>query len=318
MPSGRALGAFRLFRDVPTQWDAWDLDARSARQPIDDDAGAVRVEVDAAAAAVIVRRGIGASTVVARYALSSHSRALDVTIDLDWREDEKVLKWELPLALHTTDATSEIQFGHLRRAIHRNTSWDAARFETTAQRWVHVGEAGYGVALANAWTYGAGIFRDTRSDESAVTIGVTLARAPSFPDPTSDRGEHQFRFLLAPGADIADAIELGYRLQLPVRELEGVAPGAHPSFIDTGNPAIIVETVKVADDGSGDVIVRLYEARGTRARGQITTGFDWTDVMQTDVLEDEMEADALTDEVVPELQLRPFQLVTLRFLGVSA
>ncbi len=317
VPHGRTLGAFRLFRDVPTKWDAWDLDARSAQQRIDDVASPVTVDVDVSGGAVIVRRGIGASTIVARYAFSTHSRALDVTIDLDWREDEKVLKWELPLALHTTDATSEIQFGHLRRAIHRNTSWDAARFETTAQRWVHVGEPDYGVALANAWTYGAGIFRDTRTDESAVTIGVTLARAPSFPDPTSDRGEHQFRFLLAPGADIAAAIELGYRLQFPVRELSGVSGTPVPSFITTASPAIVVETVKLADDGSGDVVVRLYESRGTRAQGRIATAFTAASIIETDLLENEVPPDVLVpDSDGFALRMRPFQLVTLRFSGV--
>ena len=38
---------------------------------------------------------------------------------------------------------------------------DDQRFETCAHRWVHVGEAGYGVAVANDSTYGHDIGRAT-------------------------------------------------------------------------------------------------------------------------------------------------------------
>ena len=57
---------------------------------------------------------------------------------------------------------SEIQFGHIVRPTHTNTSWDAARFETSAHRWVHVADAGFGVGVANDSTYGHDITRHER------------------------------------------------------------------------------------------------------------------------------------------------------------
>lgn len=341
VPRGQTLGRFRLFRDVPTRWDAWDLDARVTSHPVDTASEMARIDVDAGAPAVTVTRRLGASTVVARYGIDPHARAIEVSIEVDWREHEKLLKWELPLALHTAEASAEVQFGHVRRSIHRNTSWDAARFETSAQRWVHVGEPDYGVALANAWTYGAGIRRDVREAagdgvalESSVTIGVTLARAPAFPDPAADRGVHRFGFLLAPGAGIAQAIELGYRLQLPLRALTRVARAELAPFVETGHPGILVEAVKLSQDGRGDVIVRLYESHGARARVRVTTAFSWTTVTQTDLHEEVAPSDGLGVAVgendgtgdpgdapgrahAAELQLRPFQIVTLRFSGVQ-
>jgi alpha-mannosidase len=71
----------------------------------------------------------------------------------------------------------------------------------------------------------------------------------------------------------------------------------------------------LAEDGSGDVIVRLYEAHGTRAKGSLTAGFNFVSVQETDLLERRVDNVAIRGTELPmvELELRPFQLVTLRF-----
>lgn len=46
-----------------------------------------------------------------------------------WAESHKFLKVEFPVQVRSSAATYEIQFGHLQRPTHRNTSWDWARFE---------------------------------------------------------------------------------------------------------------------------------------------------------------------------------------------
>lgn len=46
-----------------------------------------------------------------------------------WAESHKFLKVEFPVKVHSSNATYEIQFGHVQRPTHRNTSWDWARFE---------------------------------------------------------------------------------------------------------------------------------------------------------------------------------------------
>ena len=120
--------------------------------------------------------------------------------------------------MHADRAASEIQFGHVHRPTHANTSWDAARFETCAHRWVHVGEPGYGVAVANDATYGHDITRD--GDGGPTTVRLSLLRAPLFPDPDADQGEHRFRVALRVGATIGDAVARG----LPAQP--AAAPGA--------------------------------------------------------------------------------------------
>ena len=68
----------------------------------------------------------------------------------------------LPIDVHTDHAAFETQFGHVIRPTHENTSWEAAKFEVCAHRWVHVGESGYGVAVVNDSTYGHDVRREPR------------------------------------------------------------------------------------------------------------------------------------------------------------
>jgi alpha-mannosidase len=137
-------------------------------------------------------------------------------------------------------------------------------------------------------------------------------RAPKFPDPEADRGMHELTVTIRPGADIADAVEEGYRTNLVPRLVHGGSP-AEPLFSVT-NPALVIEAVKLAEDGSGDVIVRLYESLGRRSAGKLTANFPVQGFASVDLLERPLEAPgvkACADGA--ELGLRPFQLVTLRF-----
>lgn len=177
-----------------------------------------------------------------------------------------------------------------------------------------VGESGFGVAVANDATYGHDITRTSRSGGgTATTVRLSLLRAPLFPDPDADQGEHTFTVSVRPDATIADAIREGYRLNLPVRALAGAGPVA--PLLDVSSDAVVVEAVKLAEDRSGDVIVRLYEAHGGRAAATLSAAFDFAAVAETDLLEREIDATAVraVEARAVDLELRAFQLVTLRF-----
>ena len=118
----------------------------------------------------------------------------------------------------------------------------------------------------------------------------------------------------AVGADIPESVAEGYRRNLPLRVVEGVGEGSVEPLVVVDDPAVVVEAVKLAEDGSGDVVVRLYEAYGTRVRTRLTAGFDVTGITETDLVERHVEARALrgVDSGVAELELRPFQILTLR------
>jgi alpha-mannosidase len=314
VPPGAAANLLQLHRDTPTQWDAWDIDEHYRRHGRDlvDVAELAVVERGPERAAVRIVRKAGASTITQVVSLDAGSASIDIDTHVDWHERQKLLKLAFPLDVHAERATSEIQFGHLHRPIHTNTSWDAARFETVAHRWVHVGEPGYGVAVANDSTYGHDVGRSTRPDGGTTTVvRLSLLRAPLFPDPTADQGEHRMRVSLRVGAAIADAVAEGYRLNLPLRTVRGgsaIAP-----LVSVDSPAVVVEAVKLAEDGSGDVIVRLYEAHGTRAAARITAGFEHSGVVETDLLERPLAEPVALSAEGTRLRLRPFRIVTLRY-----
>ena len=77
------------------------------------------------------------------------------------------------------------------------------------------------------------------------------------------------------------------------------------------DPAVVVEAVKLAEDGSGDVVVRVYEALGSRAAADLAVGFEHASVVETDLLERPLPQPVCLTGT--RLALRPFQLVTLRF-----
>ena len=310
---GEVGNRLQLHRDIPNNWDAWDIDVHYRRNVTElDEVDALEVEEDGDSAAVVVRRSFGASTVRQRIVLTAGSPSVELVNELDWHERHKLLKLGFAFDVHADRAASETQFGHVFRPTHANTSWEYARWETCAQRWIHVSEPGYGVAVTNDCIYGHDVNRTARAEGgSTTTVRLSLVRGPEYPDPTADQGEHLSRVTLRPAALISDAVEEGYRTNLPVRTVPGEADVA--PLLSVSNPAIVVEAVKLAEDGSGDVVVRLYESLGGRAAGELVASFDVASVQFTDLLERPVEnASSRATATGAQLALRPFEIVTVR------
>lgn len=315
IPEGQPGNLLQLFRDTPTRWDAWDVDEHYRHNGTDlRDAESVSVVESEHSVSVRVDRRFGASTVSQVLTLAGDSTALDIVTTVDWHERQKLLKLAFPLDVHAERVASEIQFGHLWRPTHANTSWDAARFETCAHRWVYVAEPGFGVVVANDSTYGHDITRTTRPGGGSTTVvRQSLLRAPLFPDPHADQGRHVLRTSVSLGADILDAVREGYRINLPLRLVERAGPVT--PLVSGDNRSIVVEAVKLAEDRSGDLVVRLYEARGARATGSVDFGCEVLRVIETDLLERPLDHPTALEAVSgmrARLRLRPFQIVTLR------
>jgi len=312
---GQVGNLLELFRDTPNEWDAWDIEEFYRRNvtPLTR-ADSADLERTAAGAVVVVKRKVGASTITQRITLDAGSKSLGIATTVDWQEREKMLKIAFPLDVRADRSASETQFGHVFRPTHTNTSWEVAKFEICAHRWIHVAEPGYGVAVSNSSSYGHDVTRAVREDGgTTTTVRTSLLRSARFPDPEADRGEHTLELSIRPGAGIADAVEEGYRTNLAPRYITG--GHAVEPLVSVTNPAIVVEAVKLAEDGSGDVVVRLYESLGERSSAVVKPGFDATAVHATDLLERGTDAPGVTvhDDSTVSLVLRPFQLVTLRF-----
>jgi alpha-mannosidase len=308
---GSVGNLLQLHPDTPNSWDAWDIDV--FYQHVITDVTELQSMTPVEGGLRIVRR-IGESTISQTMTLAADNPRIDFDTEIDWHETEKLLKVGFTLDVAADRSASEIQFGHVFRPTQANTSWDAAKFEICAHRWIHVCEPGYGVAVVNDSTYGHEVSRRPRVGGGTTTsLRLSLLRAPRWPDPAADQGPHRLRYALVPGAAITDAVREGYRINLPERVVPGIEPVA--PLVQVEDDLVIVESVKLADDRSGDVIVRVYEAEGARNRTLIRAGFAATGVCAVDLLERRLDDPEVTlDDDVVAISLRPFQILTLRFM----
>ena len=323
---GERGNLLELSEDLPLEYDAWDLEAYYANSTVAlTDADEVTViDHGPLVVSLQVNRRHGRSTFTQVVRMVAGSARIDVDYDLDWAETDKVLKVAWPVDVHTHEVASEIQYGHVVRPVHQNTSWDAARFEFCAHRWIDASERGYGVALLNDAKYG--------HDALDGTLRQTLLTASTYPDPAADKGRHRFTLALLPHpGDLAegDVVAEGWRLNNPVRavptpDADATSANAQPAVppVTCKLPGVSVEAAKAAEDGSGDLVVRLAEVHGARVAGSVALGAPATSVAVCDLLEDELpEGDprrsgtsaVLRDERLVDVTLHPFKVLTLRF-----
>ena len=303
---GAVGNALLLHDDNPKNWDAWDVDAdyRTSFVQVTELVSA-NVEMEGPLrAAVRFTRKFGSSTLEQRMVLDADSRVLRFETEIDWQEEHKFLKVAFPVAVRSSRATYEIQFGHVERSTHANTTWDQARFEVCAHRWADLGEPGYGVALLNDCKYGY--------DIQGSVMRLSLLRAPTHPDPSADRGSHRFTYALMPHpGDFRDAgvIAAAEDLNNPLRVIRGAG---ERSLIEVDTPQVVVEAIKRAED-SDAVIIRLYEAWGGRCRARVRTSLPTSRAFLCDLLERNRDEIQIRDGQL-ELDLTPFKILTLKLV----
>ncbi len=327
LPAGRPI-TVELAPDHPVEYDAWDLEAwtRTLGAPLSGETTIEWVTRDPLLAAIRVSRSFGhsgGSTVAMTYTMRAHSARLDVAFDIDWHEGEQLLSLMVPLDVRADDALCDIQFGHVRRPTHASSPWDAAKFEVCAHRFVDLAEPGFGVAVLNDGRFGHCVFDGG--------IRVSLLRAARFPDPDADQGRHQVTIAIVPhGPGLHEVLREAEALNMPLRIIEPIRPEpsrpAPATGLPTGQPApaelpapvvtldhsgVELSAVKRTDDGSGALIVRLYEACGARTPLTVRADRPITAAQRTNALGEPLETLDVFDGVVV-LTLRPFELVTLQ------
>lgn len=306
----------QVFEDIPINWDAWDIeifydDKMWEAEPA---TSVSVVESNNLRATLEIKRRILNSDYVQRIFLRHNSPRLDFETTIQWRERKILLKVAFPVDILSPTATYEIQWGNVERPTHRNTSWDWARFETAAQKWVDLSEGDYGVSLLNDCKYG----HDIRDN----IMRLTLLRGTTAPDPDADLGEHHFAYSIFPhvgGWDertITEAYALNdpiifYQADVDLTEASSPTREAE-SFVQVDQPNIVIETVKKAEDGHG-FIIRLYESQ--RKRGELTlkTNFPLAEAWRANILEENQERLKIESRRV-FYAIKPYQILTLRLI----
>ena len=309
--TGRELAAglcnsFKMYKDVPAAWDAWDIDSSYPLTPVPLEEKA-HMEVLAAGpllARIRVTRRLYQSTMMQEISLRRGSRRVDFNTTMDWQENHKLLKVAFPVNIHANEAIHEIQFGHIRRPNHQSRPFDADRFEVTNHKWTALAEENRGCAVLNDCKYGVNILGNS--------INLTLLKSALAPDMTADKGHQEFVYAFyAWNGSFADSriVQEAYELNCPALTMPGAA--GERSLFSLDAPNVLIEMIKPAEDGSNDIIVRLYEAKRMATRCTLTTSLPVRSVGQTNMLEGE-EKPLPCNTGKLSLEFRPFEVKTLR------
>lgn len=330
VPDGSGIGHYELLRDEPYEWDAWDIqrDAFLSAEGIDDSHVERVTETKRGGATVHVSSTADGVSIDACITLRAKSKSLEFRTKVDWRASERFLKVDIPMAIQADRAQYECQYGMVERPIQKNTRSDEAKYESCTHRFVRVADAGYAAAVVNASTYGSDvspIHRNTASGPVRGTmIRLSLLSSPLYPDPNTDKGVHEFAWNVVADASMPAVLDEANRLNAAVLPaMPAFDPLAQLNPVDG---VMVLDWVKLADDGSGDLILRVYEAVGgeAHARLAVNAALGKATVRECSIMEDarlDAELPAAFADGDPSvartaqgamLSLHPFQLATLR------
>ncbi|MBI4881757.1 MAG: alpha-mannosidase [Planctomycetes bacterium] len=321
LAGGRRGNVLEAFMEKPHEMSAWVIGEIGEVLPVETEEGAIVIESGPVRAAVKVVRRFRGSRITQWIRLCAGARQLDFETLIDWREQggaeqpAPMLRVGFPLAAGEFEARYSLPFGDKARPA------DGA--EVPALTWAAlVGPQG-----------GAALLNDCKHGHGATTEGVlrlTLARSSYSPDPLPDQYAQRVIFSLFPlGPDTAavEATRAGFELNAPLVAQRVSRSAINPFVGDEeradlparrslatliGLDSVIPTCLKPSEEGAG-VILRLYEAGGTPARGHVILGFPAATVEAVNLIEDPLgdKEEVVGGEV--SVTLRPYEILTLRF-----
>lgn len=300
------------YSDRPRNWDAWDIatDYERYGEEIKNVEYIKVVESGPSRGVIEVKKRYRNSSIIQRYVLYSRNPRLDIETTIDWHDRRVLVKALFPFEIRSSYATYEIAYGHIQRPTHKNTSWESAKFEVPGHRWVDISEGNYGVSILNDGKYGYS------ANENI--IGLSLLRAPIYPDFFADEGEQSFVYSVLPHRNdwrentVYEAMSLNTPLVgVPLPGIKNESSLVN-SFIEIEGNNIVVGALKKAEDDNS-LILRLCELYGYRGKTRIKFGFDVKKAVETNLLEDEInELEVNSNEI--EISFKPYEVKTIKLI----
>lgn len=305
---------FFLYQDINVDYDAWELSSFYKNVPVElgnmaeltiEERGPLKV-------VLLVKRMIHQSSLMQRITLSYNSRRIDFVTVIDWQETHKLLKAAFPVNIRTEEALEEIQFGYVKRPTHQNRRYDADRYEVCNHRYTAMTEPGRTAAVLNDSKYGV--------STNGNSIELTLLKSPVWPDMHADKGIQKFTYsfyIESRNFTESGVVREGMQLNCPLA-FWGKGIGEKEFFrISAGN--VILETVKMAEDGQNHMVIRCYEAFGKHTSCLVTAGFKISKAWGT-TMEENLEGGKAVPVHLFEnssemlLHFTPFEIKTLRLI----
>lgn len=332
--SGCVGNKYIMYDDVPLFWDAWDVmhyHLETGRNAIKEIMEPLKIsEQGPLRASLTFRVKIGInSEMKQKISIDAVHPYILFESTINWEESHKFLKVEFPVNVVSQKATYEIQFGNLQRPTHGNTSWDWTKYEVCGHKWVDLSEYDWGVSILNKSKYGHSV----RGNK----MYLSLLRSPKSPDAKADMGKHIISYALMPHSKTfqqAGVIQLAYQLNYPLHIFPTshlAKPGASHyvtnahrvlplemheslSWFQVSDPAIVIETVKKAEDRDDCLVVRMYESFGGRVHVVLRSCLPIHKAVLCNALEDVVESSLQKVKWKGnnlELSFDPYQIISV-------
>ena len=231
------------------------------------------VEVGPVKAVIRAISAYGTSKLVQEFTLYAGLDRIDVNVEVDWREKQKMLKLRFPVNVDSAQVVNEIPYGHIRRKANGD--------EEPMQSWIDV----TGVARQGGKPYGLSLLNDGKYsfDAQGSDIGLTVLRSPIYahhfpaePQPEEfysyiDQGLQRFTYTLLPHTgswEQAGTVQRATELNQPPVALaatfhpQGSLPQVN-SFLQVDVENVVVSVLKKAEDGEAGFcgLMRLTNRR---------------------------------------------------------
>lgn len=308
--SGREFAAepmnrFHLYKDVARLFDAWDIDSNYLEQEVTAAEGVTVTKVaDGLEGVLKVTGKISESTYTQYIRLAAESRRVKFETEVDWRELHRLLKVGFPVNVYAENGINEMQFGYVERPTHRSKLYDKDRFEVCNHRYSALCDGAHGAAVLNDCKYGISM--------NGNALELTLLRAASCPEMRADNGVHTFcyGFTAWEGNFVdSDVVRQGYELNVAPQVSSGKTASFQAVLVEKSN--IILDTMKPAEDGSDDVILRFYEAKKAAVDTDIICNLGGKKAYLCDMLEN-VQGEISMENGKMNLSFRPFEIKTVR------
>jgi alpha-mannosidase len=279
-----STGANQLqaFQDGGQYWDAWNIDPKYAEKPLPPselksiewiENGVIRQRVR-------VVRELAGSEFTQDYILDAHSSIVRIATSVNWEAEHVLIKANFPLNLTADISTSETTCGAIERPTIPITPTEKAKWELPMHRWADLtdrsGESG--VSILNDCKYGY--------DAGTDYLRLTLLRSSNWPDPTADRGYHEFTYAIYPHSgswQAAQTVRKGLELNSPLQVLELASRSKNDvdrdfpttgSLIDLEADNLVLMAFKPSETLDNSWLLRCYECHGIKGAIKLAGGLD--------------------------------------------
>ncbi|KAI8366245.1 galactose mutarotase-like domain-containing protein [Blakeslea trispora] len=319
IPKNKKGNILQLYEDVPTYWDAWDVEIYHLQKYVDLQGqhtlkvlsnGPIKAEL------CFEHKISDVSSIRQVISLTCVGKRIEFESFVDWHESHQFLKVEFNWDIVTDFATYDIQYGVVRRPTHYNTTIDSAKFEVCGHKFADLSESNYGIALLNDCKYGYATHGKTQR--------LSLLRSPKGPDEHADMGQHKFKYAIYPhqgnysSSDVMQAA-LEFNTPLSIRVANGAeiqgAPCIPSLFSIDGSNQVIIDTIKLSENDQGkgkQVILRIYEAYGGKSTAVLKSRLKIKRAQVSNILEDSTDRELEKTQDGFLLTLKPFQILTLK------